>query len=80
MTGQSEPLLARNRIPQDHGAVVASGSEGAAIRTKGDAEDSTGMADEVVDSMLNVYCPPEQYPEEWDLDELHDHSPTISAY
>jgi len=35
-------------------------------------EDLHDMMDGVVDSALTVYCPPEQYPEEWDLKGLTD--------
>jgi preprotein translocase subunit SecA len=31
------------------------------------ADDLREMMEGVVDASLNVYCPPEQYPEEWDL-------------
>ncbi len=36
------------------------------------AEDIQDMMDGVVESALTVYCPPEQYPEEWDLKGLTD--------
>jgi preprotein translocase subunit SecA len=35
-------------------------------------EDIHDMMDGVVESALTVYCPPEQYPEEWDLKGLTD--------
>ncbi|HMU54358.1 MAG TPA: preprotein translocase subunit SecA [Nitrospira sp.] len=35
-------------------------------------EDIQDMMDGVVESALTVYCPPEQYPEEWDLKGLTD--------
>jgi len=39
-----------------------------AILTGGDlAEEIREMATEVVDSLVDVYCPAEQYPEEWDF-------------
>ncbi|MDF0645427.1 MAG: preprotein translocase subunit SecA [Nitrospira sp.] len=36
------------------------------------SEDIQDMMDGVVESALTVYCPPEQYPEEWDLKGLTD--------
>jgi preprotein translocase subunit SecA len=36
------------------------------------SEQVRDMADEVVDSMLNLYCPAEQYSEEWDVNGLRE--------